>query len=631
MDYKNRPAIVMVGYNRVDSISRLLNSVNDAYYPDDNITLIISLDKSDATDDIVKQVKRIGFKHGQMDIRTYPSRLGLKEHILRCGDLSEEYGSVIILEDDLVVARSYYEYVCQALDYYGDAEELAGISLYSHAWNGYSNYQFTPQKNQYDTYLGQFSITWGQCWTAAQWKRFKEWYYEHKEFVVPNYDVPEQIEYFGENSWGRYYACYVVDRDKYYVMPYTSLSTNYSEPGEHGAVINTAHQVMLMDSDKGYEFRFAPLEQAIRYDMFFERVIRDFKLAGIESDDICFDLNAQHRRVSGKQYLLTLQRYDELELVTSFGLMLRPIEENVLKNVKGEDIFLYKLTSDTFDTHNDVENYVRLHYELYNHWKDRLLTYAKKDYRLFYLGKIKKKYSSFVDKIYTQKSSIKNARIERENVSKSRLSNGHVLMFHDISDQGGELTVTFQRFKEIMERHRENGYGFVSLDNLAEMSSYDHKCVVTFDDGYRSNLDCVPYLTDKRIPFCIYVIPSRIGEPGYLTEEDLRSLAGNDLCTIGNHTMSHIMARKVSSKALEQEIRSANDYLEEVTGGRIEHFAFPYGSAFAVSASNISLVKKMGLFKTIALTMQMDLKPQKSKPMVIGRYDATREDLMDVL
>ena len=39
-----KPAIVVIGYNRVISLRRLLSSLEKAYYPFAEITLIISLD-----------------------------------------------------------------------------------------------------------------------------------------------------------------------------------------------------------------------------------------------------------------------------------------------------------------------------------------------------------------------------------------------------------------------------------------------------------------------------------------------------------------------------------------------------------------------------------------------------------
>ena len=41
------PAIIIIGYNRVDRVKRLMQSVVNTEYLDDNVTLIISLDPSD--------------------------------------------------------------------------------------------------------------------------------------------------------------------------------------------------------------------------------------------------------------------------------------------------------------------------------------------------------------------------------------------------------------------------------------------------------------------------------------------------------------------------------------------------------------------------------------------------------
>ena len=52
------PAIVIVGYNRINSIKRLLNSVVSAYYPEGEIDLIISLDYSDIQADLIEEIKK---------------------------------------------------------------------------------------------------------------------------------------------------------------------------------------------------------------------------------------------------------------------------------------------------------------------------------------------------------------------------------------------------------------------------------------------------------------------------------------------------------------------------------------------------------------------------------------------
>ena len=43
-----RPAIVIIAYNREQALKRLLHSVKEADYPDGDVTLIISVDRSSA-------------------------------------------------------------------------------------------------------------------------------------------------------------------------------------------------------------------------------------------------------------------------------------------------------------------------------------------------------------------------------------------------------------------------------------------------------------------------------------------------------------------------------------------------------------------------------------------------------
>ena len=110
------PAIVVVGYSRPDTLKRLLQSVGNATYHDSDIDLIISLDKADNEEDVVKVANDFEWRFGKKTIRRFPERQGLRKHIIQCGDLTEKYGAVIILEDDLLVAPDYYEYVKAALD-----------------------------------------------------------------------------------------------------------------------------------------------------------------------------------------------------------------------------------------------------------------------------------------------------------------------------------------------------------------------------------------------------------------------------------------------------------------------------------------------------------------------------------
>ena len=342
------PAIVVVGYNRPDTLKRLLQSVGNATYHDGDINLIISLDKADNEEDVVKVANDFEWRFGKKTIRRFPERQGLRKHIIQCGDMTEKYGAVIILEDDLLVAPDYYEYVKAALDYYENEESITGIALYSHEWNGYARKNFVPMADQYDTYLGQYSITWGQCWNHKWWSQFKTWYLTHEGKLVENPKIPMNINHWSDRSWGKYFVNYIVEKDKYYVIPRISRSTNCSDIGEHVRIADNVHQVRLM-TGLVESYHFAPVKMAQKYDIYFENInIKDVFDEGIKKG-LVVDLAGYGRLEKGKRYLLsTLQL--PYKIVKSYGLQLRPYEMNVIQNVPGNCIHLY----DTF-----AENHIK--------------------------------------------------------------------------------------------------------------------------------------------------------------------------------------------------------------------------------------------------------------------------------
>lgn len=340
-----KPVIVAVGYNRPHCMKRLLESIGRAEYKTKDITLVVSIDESAKSDDVEKVAQEFVWQYGEKIIRRFPQRQGLKSHIIQCGDLSEKYGAVIILEDDLYVSPGFYSYVCQAQEHYADNEKIAGVSLYSNALNVFSQDRFVPVKNQYDTYLGQYIITWGQCWTEKQWNRYKTWFLENDEKLPDRNDkMPLEILSW-TRSWGKYFISYMVENDLYYVMPYTALSTNFSEQGEHNPNkgYETAYQVSLLQH--AMEYRFPAFEDAVKYDSFFERIYNEEIMPGISGKDVCFDLYGMRVTPLGKKYLLSCKKYN-FPIVKTYGLRMRPQEENVIAGIEGNGIYLYKVNGD---------------------------------------------------------------------------------------------------------------------------------------------------------------------------------------------------------------------------------------------------------------------------------------------
>ncbi len=343
-----KPAIVVVTYNRPVSLNRLLSFLSRAVFGTADINLVISIDyqSSQMHDEVVKIAKDFDWKYGFKKIIEHKKNLGLKEHVLRCGDLSEEYGAVIMLEDDIVISPYFYNYAVQAINVYNEDINIAGISLYGSEWSQVASRSFCPAQNGSDIYFFQHAQSWGQIWCYKMWREFKEWYFTHKDLKIDR-NIPDNVRNWSNKSWLKYHIWYCVEKNKYFVYPYVSLSTNFSDLGEHLKGNLTYFQVPLLAGEKaGYNMPKFNLN-SVRYDIFFEREGLGVFL-DIEDNELCIDLYGVKKNRQKKRYWLT-STIANFKIVKSFALQLRPHELNIIFGIEGSEIFLY-------DTHVAVEN-----------------------------------------------------------------------------------------------------------------------------------------------------------------------------------------------------------------------------------------------------------------------------------
>lgn len=345
-----KPAIVAVGYNRPDGMKRLLESIGKASYNCDDVPLIISIDESNRSDEVEAVAQAFEWKFGTKEIRRFPERQGLRKHIVQCGDYSEKYGAVIILEDDLVVAEDFYSYVCTAHEKYGDEENVCGVALYSYGCNVFTHYIFTPVPSLYDVYLGGMVVTWGQSWNERQWKNFKKWYFDHEDKLpLINPCIPRDISSW-TRSWGRYFASFIADKHLYYIYPYRSRTTCFSDFGEHNRVTVpvTFVQVPLMRGCPKV-YNMGEVGSLVKYDCFYERVLsKEDVVCGISGVDICMDVSNMKTIAEGKRYVITNTKLPYKE-IHSFALTLRPASLNVTDNISGNQLHMYDMAG-----HNDL-------------------------------------------------------------------------------------------------------------------------------------------------------------------------------------------------------------------------------------------------------------------------------------
>ena len=333
----NKIAIIAVTYNRIDSLTRLLKSLENAEYGDERPTLIISIDKS-KTDAVEKFADDYHWPHGERIVRKHEKNLGLRNHMMSLGEWFEKFDTLIILEDDLVVSPCFYTYTRQASDKYMDSKEVCGISLYSFSCNYLTRTSFIPVKNEYDGYFMNCAMSWGEVWMKPQWNEFHAWYLEHQEFTSEPH-LPEIICCWSK-SWLKYHSRYCIETDKYFLHPYVSLTTNYTEQGEHSSEdVSYIFQTTLQQGKKT-DFSFPDsAEEAVCYDGFFENKAI-YKSLGLSEEECCVDINGTKGNRQKRRFWLTSQKV-KLPKVKSFALTYRPVEMGVIDRVEGEEIFLY--------------------------------------------------------------------------------------------------------------------------------------------------------------------------------------------------------------------------------------------------------------------------------------------------
>ena len=334
--------IVAVGYNRPKSLKRLVDSLLVSIIENYSVDLIISIDKSNKQDEVLNILNGVHWSHGDLKIIKQPLKLGLREHILKCGDFTTEYDAVIVLEDDLIVSPYFFNYVRVTVERYADDNRIGGISLYKHETHPGVFRPFVPENNGYDVFFMQFAQSWGQCWTSKMWADFRKWYDHNKnEDLGRDSLLPTYITQWNSQSWLKFYMRYLVESNKYFVYPYVSLSTNASDIGEHNVASNNDFQVPFLLGSK--EYYLPSFEKAIKYDVFFERQgIEDQIFTDLKGKKI-IDLYGIKRDFSNANYLISTQALP-YKAETSFQIKYRPHEKNCIYVEEGKDAFVYNLS-----------------------------------------------------------------------------------------------------------------------------------------------------------------------------------------------------------------------------------------------------------------------------------------------
>ena len=283
--------IVVVTYNRPQSLKRLLLSLSNAnYQPNRSIDLIISIDYSDDISCAIV-ARQFNWEFGKKTILEHKHRLGLKEHIIRCGDISLDHDGILLLEDDLIVSPSFYNFAIAASQYYIHNDYIAGISLYGYERNEFCDMPFSPIPDGSDIYFMKVPSSWGEVFLRKHWNDFKKSYIAGIVLDQSDFLPNLVINNWSEASWKKLYFKHMITNNLFFVYPMHSYSSNMGEIGSHYFSDSSFLKTKL--SLKKENFIFNDFESTINiYDQFMEWEPSSVKCdqSGLPWDDIEIDL-----------------------------------------------------------------------------------------------------------------------------------------------------------------------------------------------------------------------------------------------------------------------------------------------------------------------------------------------------
>ncbi len=158
-----------------------------------------------------------------------------------------------------------------------------------------------------------------------------------------------------------------------------------------------------------------------------------------------------------------------------------------------------------------------------------------------------------------------------------------VIVYHTISSPKvslpSNIDISPERFESHLEWLSKRAERVVTLrELLSSANDKENLYAITFDDGFRDNLTvALPLLEKYNLPMTLFAVAGFIGKEGYLSKEELKTMATHPLVTIGSHGLYHKHFSKLSKDEAVFELTESKKILAEITGKQIDLLAYPYG------------------------------------------------------
>lgn len=145
-----------------------------------------------------------------------------------------------------------------------------------------------------------------------------------------------------------------------------------------------------------------------------------------------------------------------------------------------------------------------------------------------------------------------------------------VLMYHAVSNDiwGGEgLFTAPENFRAQMQYLLDHGYQPIWFEDLYHLQDFSNPVLITFDDGYADNYtEAFPILRELGVKVTINLISTFLGRRYYLTEDQIREMAGSGLISFQSHTATHANLDSATEQETVEEMAASRLDIARLTG-----------------------------------------------------------------
>lgn len=152
-----------------------------------------------------------------------------------------------------------------------------------------------------------------------------------------------------------------------------------------------------------------------------------------------------------------------------------------------------------------------------------------------------------------------------------------VLVYHQVTNDKspGSTVISIDRFNNQMNFLNDNGYKTLSIKELVDIMDRksvikEKLIVVTFDDGWNSELNAIPVLSKFNMKASFQIIANSYNWPDYLTLDQIKNLLKNPNFEIQSHTLNHPWKPDDNLVSWDEKNKSSQNVIEEIKESKIK-------------------------------------------------------------